>query len=504
MNQRVKRILCGLLIAFCCASIPTILVSADEIEEARVDESEDDTSCNAIDVWSDSKLRRYAEDNILYYDDQFECEVEPPEEDCLSVYDPDDSEPITIEGGGYARLKQAVRDYHETAMQAQKDYGTPWEMVFAQMQKESSTGTTGIAIQGATNNWLGITGSGDAGTWVSPKGRKWAKFSSVGASITAWAGPKVLRNPKGYYNSTFKYLSLENYDLNAFIRAVVEIYAPKSDGNDPASYSNTVIGLINGPIKEVREELGLPSSEEWARENNIDAANMTGNSSGDNPGNDNTEESITECSTGDGGGDEDPVVVGDYAFPLIGAKKSNYLNPGGNAGQSVLSRLPCGSGNCHHDYNAVDLGLRKKLVNGTEYTSANFPQYSFSDMYYYSMGVKVAAITSGKIISYKPYSKATGGMSNQCASVMFLGDDGHKFWFGHMKYDSSYSATDRQYKAGDVIGEVGLPQCAISTQSHLHIHMYVNPNQGCSKSNPGNCSHQIIEIVDQLYEALPE
>lgn len=495
MNKKVIKPLFFLSFAFCLTFLPPLATFAAE-----------DDDYVPIEDWSESKLRRYAEDNVLYYDDTWreidESPDEPVPEDCLPTYNPspgDGDNPIA--GGGYAKLKQAVRDYHEIAMQAQKDYGTPWEMVFAQMQKESGTGSFGIAVQGATNNWLGITGSGDAGTWVSPKGRKWAKFSSVGGSITAWAGPKVLRNPKGYYDSTFKYLSLDNYDLNAFIRAVVAIYAPKEDGNDPVAYANQVIGFINGPIKEVREELGLPSSEEWARENNIDASNSA---EGGNTGGEGGEtEPFVECP-GEGGGTEDPVIVGDYAFPLIGATKSNYLNPGGSAGQSVLSRLPCGSGNCHHDYNAVDLGIRKKLVDGSEYTSADFPQYGFSDMYYYSMGVKVAALTSGKIISYKPYSKATGGLSSQCASIMFLGDDGHKFWFGHMKYDSSYSATDRQYKAGDVIGEVGLPQCAISTQSHLHIHMYINPNQGCSKSSPGNCSHQIIEIIDQLYGALPE
>ena len=499
MNKKVVKPLFLLSFAFCLAFLPPLATLAVETDVY-----------NPIDDWSESKLKRYAEDNILYYDNTFreidESPDEPVPEDCLPTYDPG---PISggdtpVAGGGYAKLKQAVRDYYKTAMQAQKDYGTPWEMVFAQMQKESSVGTRGIATEGATNNWLGITGSGDAGTWTSPKGRKWAKFSSVDQSIIAWAGPKVLRSSRGYYNSTFKYLSLSNYDLNGFIRAVIAIYAPKEDGNDPVTYANQVIGFINGPIKEVREELGLPSSEEWARENNIDAANMTGASSGDNSEGGGSEEPVIECPTEGNGRDEEPVVIGNYAFPLLGAKKSNYLNPGGSAGASVLSRIPCGPGTCHHDYNAVDLGLRKKLVDGSEYTAANFPQYGFSDMYYYSMGVKVVALTSGKIVSYKPYSRATGGMSNQCASITFLSDDGHKFWFGHMKYDNSYSATDRQYRAGDIIGEVGLPQCAISTQSHLHIHMYVNPNQGCSSSNPGNCSHQIIEIIDQLYEALPE
>lgn len=503
MNTKVKKSLLCLFVAFCYALTPVLAVFADESADTQAE-----CDYDAIDDWSEEKLQRYAEDNILYYDDQFDncgntTEPEPEPENCLPTYDPGGNDSAPISGGGYAKLKQAVRDYHQTAMQAQIDYGSPWEMVFAQMQKESSVGTEGVAVEGATNNWLGITGEGDAGYWQRKEGaRKWAKFTSVEKSITAWAGTRVLRNPKGYYTSAFQYLSLDNYDLNSFIRKVISIYAPKSDGNDPESYANTIIGLINGPIKEVREELGLPSSEEWARENNINAADMSGENTGED---DKSEENPTiECPTESSSEDEKPVIINNYAFPLLGATKSNYLNPGGSAGQSVLSHLPCGSGNCHHDYNAVDLGLSKKLVDGSEYTAADFPDYGFSDMYYYSMGVKVVALTSGKIIQYKPYSLAAQGFSDKCASVTFLADDGNKFWFGHMKYDSSYAAIDKQYKVGDVIGEVGLPQCAISTQSHLHIHMYINPEKKCDKDHPENCSRQIIDIIDELYQALPE
>lgn len=495
MSKKVKWILLCLVSVFCYSLAPVSVTHAEDTV---------DNCDNALEDWSEEKLRRYAEDNILYYDNQFdECENSSSEnqDNCLPTYNPSENDSTPTEGGGYSKLEQAIKDYHQVAMQAQKDYGTPWEMVFAQMQVESSVGTAGIAVEGATNNWLGITGEGDAGSWISPKGRKWAKFSSVEKSIIAWAGPRVLR--RGYYDSAFQYLSLTNYDLNSFIRKVISIYAPASDGNDVEGYVNKVIGLINGPIKAAREKYNLPSSEEWAHENNIDAPAMLGTSPNETP----IETPVEECKTPEnkeGGDEETPVIVGNYAFPLLGATKSNYLNPGGSAGQSVLSRLPCGSGNCHHDYNAVDLGLRKKLVDGSEYTAADFPDYGFSDMYYYSMGVKVVALTSGKIIQYKPYSRATQGFSNQCASVMFLADDGHKFWFGHMKYDNSYAAINKQYKAGDIIGEVGLPQCAISTQSHLHIHMYVNPEKSCDKNNPGNCSRQIVDIIDELYQALPE
>jgi len=168
---------------------------------------------------------------------------------------------------GYERLKEAVAKYGETAMQMQRVYGTPWEVVFAQMQKESGTGIAGIAVTGATNNWLGITGSGDAGSYVSPNGRTWAKYTSVSVSIEAWAGPKVLRN--GIYDGAFAYLSPSNYDLDAFLRKMLSHYAPSSDGNNEEAYRQDVLGFINGPIAEVRAEKGWPSSKELAVRENI-------------------------------------------------------------------------------------------------------------------------------------------------------------------------------------------------------------------------------------------
>lgn len=152
-------------------------------------------------------------------------------------------------------------------MQMQEKYGTPWEVIFAQMQIESQVGTTGVSVHGATNNWLGITGSGDAGSWTSSSGRKWAKFSSVGASIEAWAGPKVLRN--GYYDDAFPQLNPNNYNLEAFLKIMISHYAPNSDGNNEAQYVKNILSIINGPIAAVRAEKNWPSSAELAKQKNI-------------------------------------------------------------------------------------------------------------------------------------------------------------------------------------------------------------------------------------------
>lgn len=173
----------------------------------------------------------------------------------------------SLSSSGYERLKDAVKAYGEVAMAMQREWGTPWEVVLAQMQKESSVGTAGIAINGAFNNWLGITGKGDAGSWTSPSGRNWAVYSSVEASIHDWAGTRVLRN--GYYDTAFSYLDPNNYNLEQFIRTMVSSYAPSSDGNNEEAYASDVLSFISGPIEEVRSSMGWPSSAELAANENI-------------------------------------------------------------------------------------------------------------------------------------------------------------------------------------------------------------------------------------------
>ncbi len=209
----------------------------------------------------------FKENNLMFWN--------PFEEVCVPSFSEDEEEEEEeeeeVDGGGGVcgsteKLEWAMENYADVAMSAQKEYGTPWEVVFAQMVHESCLGTAGVARY-ATNNWLGITGSGDAGTYISSSGRKWAKFSSLEQSILSWAGKKVLRN--GYYDDAFSSLDPNNYNLREFLVKMIHHYAPASDGNDETNYVNTVMNLINGKIKTIREKLGLPSSEEYAKENNI-------------------------------------------------------------------------------------------------------------------------------------------------------------------------------------------------------------------------------------------
>lgn len=232
---------------------------------------------------TDEQEEMFAQNDILFYD---------PDDNCYygaGHGGASDELPGAV-GSGYERLKNAVKTYGEFAMEMQRVYGVPWEVVFAQMQQESSMGQAGHAVNGATNNWLGITGEGDAGYYVSPpsenypSGRKWAKYTSIEASIEAWAGVRVLRN--GIYDDAFAYLDPAKYDLDGFLTAMLAHYAPSSDGNDESAYALSVKGFIAGPIAEVREEMGWPSSAELAKSENIAIGGehpLTGGPIGENP-----------------------------------------------------------------------------------------------------------------------------------------------------------------------------------------------------------------------------
>ncbi len=213
------------------------------------------TSTSAL---SDYLRTIFKENNLIFWN--------PDEKDstpCQPTYTEDSS---SGSSSSSSRLKWAVKTYGEVAMEMQREYGVPWEVVFAQMQHESAVGTAGIAVNGATNNWLGITGEGDAG-FIQPASRKWAVFSSVEASIKAWAGKKVLRN--GVYDDALSVLLPNDYDLHTFLVKMIHHYAPNSDGNNEANYVSSVESLINGSIKEAREEKGWPSSAELAKRENI-------------------------------------------------------------------------------------------------------------------------------------------------------------------------------------------------------------------------------------------
>lgn len=173
-------------------------------------------------------------------------------------------------------LKEVVKAYGQLAMDLQREWGTPWEVVFAQMEMESNVGRNKNSIAGAVEangyyNWLGITGDGGqysvGQSYISSSGRKWAQYPSVENMIKAWAGEYIARN--GYYDKAFSNnLNPNSYNLRGFLNDFIMVYAPPSE-NDTSRYITSVMSFINGSIKEAREEMGWPSAEELARQENI-------------------------------------------------------------------------------------------------------------------------------------------------------------------------------------------------------------------------------------------
>jgi hypothetical protein len=296
----------------------------------------------------------YSKNDILFYN--------PSDSGCSSSAS---SSSISTSSSGFDRLKAAVKAYGQTAMNVEREYGVPWEVVLAQMQKESSVGTAGIAVDGADNNWLGITGSGDAGSWTSSSGRKWAKYSSVDASIKDWAGPRVLRN--GAYDSAFKYLDPNNYNIDSFVETMISVYAPASDGNDDVAYKADVLSFINGPIREAAKEQGWPSSAELAKNENIAIGGK--NSLGSSVSSSTSTIDTTGCSSSASASSSKAVNTAISFVNDDGSLNSNYV--------SAVEKY----GNSSNDY--TDCGLFVGTIMRASGADSNYPQMGTSMQYAY-------------------------------------------------------------------------------------------------------------------------
>ncbi|MBQ1298309.1 glucosaminidase domain-containing protein [Candidatus Saccharibacteria bacterium] len=214
---------------------------------------------------SESDMDIYSQNNILFYNPD-SCE----DVGGTSVYDN-----LVIGETRDERLKSVVESYGLLAMDLQREWGTPWEVVFAQMVIESGVGTSTSGINAGVQengyyNWLGMTGSGgefSVGTpYISSVGRKWAQYESIENMIKDWAGEYIARN--GYYDKAFSNLSPSSFNLRGFLNDFILVYAPPSE-NDTSGYITQVESIINGTINDVRKEKGWPSSEELARKENI-------------------------------------------------------------------------------------------------------------------------------------------------------------------------------------------------------------------------------------------
>ncbi len=198
-----------------------------------------------------------------------------------------------------------------------------------------------------------------------------------------------------------------------------------------------------------------------------------------------------------------------YAFPIAGATQENYMNPGN---QNYLSPLPCNDmtyGVCHHkrddrpaetDLFAVDLGVDMEMLTGTKSTAETVGDTAaaFDEYYYKSSGATVVAVTSGTIVREGSYtaSNVPTDWYDKCGKMSLQGDDGNLYWIGHLDLNAAKVHEGDHVEAGDEISKVGAPQCAQSTQAHVHLDIY----NGSNNTKP---NIWIVELMNQLWEALP-
>lgn len=377
-----------------------------------------------------------------------------------------------------------IRQYRDAVKQVADQNGLPWEGIMAQMILESGF----MSHEACSYNPLGLKGQPSC---------------------------------DGQHRSFNSYEEAFNYYVNS-IKSVRLAIQKGTFANDPYGYIDFLINGVPYGSQYTTEPtyVTLASAivcglQKWADANGYP---ISGDGS-PNPSNPLNPSSPSDSSTSSSGSDDgytSPNCPGskkeepgggswddndddeeekdydpdDYVFPLQGATKSNYLFP------SALSPMPCTNlarGGCHHDYYALDLGLK----TGTK-TVNDFPDLKGTavdrDDLWQSVGVKVVAMTSGTITSYTTYSRATMGYQSKCASVNYETDDGRAFWLGHMSYDSRYKAGDT-FSTGDVIGEVGPPPCAIGTQAHLHVDETLKYGSGGTV--------ETIKLLNALYEKLP-
>lgn len=399
------------------------------------------------------QINLYGQNSIFFYD---------PNANCVDMNDENDESSESVGWDGHcsdmSSYNSQIFKYFFDVYKVASSNGLPWEGLMAQLIGESSFMTREVCAF----NPLGLKGEPSC----DGKHRSFSNYDEAFAYYVNSIVP--VRMAKGRFTS-------DPYGYVEFLINGVPGYRYATDPD----YINKISAIVCGLQK-------------WAQRNNRPISGVGSGSSSTSTGS--TSNSSLYCQPDNS--EKDPYERGncmedgtcsDYVFPLKGATKSNYLH------NSSLSPLPCRNlsmGGCHHDYFAMDLGLSTGTKNEN-----NYPDLvgKFSSYYWQSVGVKVVAMTSGRIISYKPYSRATLNYQTKCASVIYQTNDGRKFWLGHMLYDSRYKAGD-SFGTGDVIGEVGPPPCAVSTQAHLHVDE--TPTYGSSGSV------KTVELINTLYERL--
>lgn len=412
---------------------------------------------------SEGRFGKFSNYQIYFYDPD-------AHKDCVEREDPggEDPTPGPTEGwdGHCSNIDtygSKIDKYFNSIYSIAQKNGLPWEGIVAQLIGESGF----MSKEVCPFNPLGLKGS------PSCDG-KHRSFGSYDEAFNYYVNSiKPVREAMGKFKN----------DPYGYIDFLINGVPGYKYATDP-EYVNKISGYVCGVQKWALAH-GKPISGGGPNSQHTSGGSSTQQTSGGSSSKPYCREDPEDPNEPE---PDPPKNIDGYVFPLQGATKSNYMH------HSSLSPLPCGNlskGGCHHDYWAMDLGLK----TGTK-TEKNYPDLigKFEASKWTSVGVKVVAIADGKITSYKTYSRATNGYQSKCASVTYLTNDGRKFWLGHMSYDPKYKAGDT-FRAGQVIGEVGPPPCAVGTQAHLHIDE--TPRYGSGGTV------ETVKLINKLYEALP-
>lgn len=415
----------------------------------------------------------WTENNIVFYNPNGSTEKDP----CANIVDPGSGDDGGHTSTELSALQESfVKKWHTTAETLSIQYGIPWETVVAQGVVESTSGTSPLAVD--KNNFFGI-GAYDGCAYTCGK--------SYPTPMAGW---------RGYYENIKHTKTYRNHGVfrgNTVTDPYAYLAAIKAAGYaTDQNYISTVSKII-GAIKNLSTANGWASSASLAASHPEWAEHAANNAVGGNDYIGGDDPTYNECTDPNPDPGVTPPSVDGWVFPISGATKSNYLEPNDKNGQSDLSPLPCknyANGGCHHDYAALDMGINysNHRTAGSYGLDGKYPDY-----YFLSAGAKVLAIADGSIVSYKTYGRAVSGWQSKCASVQYKTSDGTIFWIGHMSYDATKHAGDT-FSAGDVIGEIGPPPCAIGTQSHVHFQVGTESNT--------NAPTTIYDIMNPLYEAL--
>ena len=242
------------------------------------------TNVTTFSALNKDRLNMFSQNNILFYDPS----------PCTSVVSAWNGEEVTwddlnqiSEGDTRAAITLLASTYGELAMALQEEYGVPWELVFIQMGNESGGGVNrshSVAInirdKDGRYNLLGmdIPSNRSKNQWASEEtypytdrsngsSHEAAEYDSISLMIIGYV---IAYYRNGIYDEALQYWGYQNFDFWTGFSAATCHYVG-TPGSCSSSYSDPDGngGWFYGVVSDVAKEKGWPSSEEFAKERQI-------------------------------------------------------------------------------------------------------------------------------------------------------------------------------------------------------------------------------------------